>query len=97
MNKLGNEFLQCWDEFKTAVLAKVPPPPVCEDPVLIVTRNNGCLFALDANQLNTVLLLGTIHKFVELNIGVEEALSAALNRECVDILMQVTTLIRQSK
>ena len=94
MNELGNEFMQSWDEFKGEVLKKIQPPLECEDPVLIVMRNNGCLFALDENQIDKLALLGTIHQLVQSRIGADEAISAALTEKSVAILKQITALIK---
>ena len=95
MEKIGEEFLQCWNEFSDAVLEKIPQPRGCEDAVLIVMKDTtGCLFKLDKDQVDKVVLLGTIRKLIEDRIGADEAISAALTEESVDILRQVTALIR---
>ena len=95
MEKLGEEFLQSWNEFSDAVLKKIPQPRGCEDPVLIVMKDTTrCLFKLDKDQVDKVVLLGTIHKLIEYRIGADEAISAALTEESVDILRRITALIR---
>ena len=33
--QLKEEFLKCWNDFNDTVLGKIPPPPVCNDPVLL--------------------------------------------------------------
>lgn len=95
MEKIGEEFLQSWNEFSDAVLKKIPQPRGCDDPVLIVMKDDtGCLFKLGKDQVDKVVLLGTIHKLIENRIGADAAISAALTEESVDILRQITALIR---
>ena len=94
MNELGKEFLENWDEFKAKVFAKIPQPPKCDDPVLIVMRNNGFLFTLDENQIDKLALLGTIHQLIQNRIGADEAISAALTEKSVTILKQITASIK---
>ena len=88
------EFQQCWKEFEDAVMQKIPSNPGYEDPVLIVMRNNGCLFSLDENQIDKLALLGTIYQLIQNRIGTDEAISAALTEKSVSILRQITALIK---
>lgn len=94
MDKQMEEFQQCWKEFNDAVMQKIPSNPECEDPVLIVMRNNGCLFTLDENQIDKLALLGTIHQLIQNRSGTDEAMSAALTGKSVAILKQITASIK---
>ena len=92
MKKLGEEFLRCWNEFKDAVFGKIPPPTQCMDPVLIVL--NSGLFKLTNTQFDTLMILSIVHKAIEINYGADAAISAALTKERIDILNQITALIK---
>jgi len=94
MNELGKSFLQSWEEFKNAVLEKITPPRPCEDPVVIVMKNAGSLFTLDKDQVDKVILLGTIHKLIEDRMGADEAISAALTEESLAILKQIVESVK---
>lgn len=95
MNELGKEFLKSWDEFKNAVLGKIPPPPECKDPVLIV-MNSG-LFKLTNDEFVNLMILSIVHTSIESGYGAEVAISAALTTERVDILRQITASIKASR
>ena len=94
-DKLKEEFLKCWNDFTDTVLGKIPPPPVCKDPVLIV-MNSG-LFKLTNDQFNTLMTLSVVHRAIEIDCGAEVAISAALTQERIDTLKQITALIKDSK
>ena len=96
MNEIGKEFLQCWDEFKTAVLKTIPQPPNCEDPVAILKHSGQT--RLNDNQIDKLEMLRDIHDIIKHgmergNIGVEEAVSTCLSAERVNYLKQIMASI----
>ena len=92
MEKIGEEFLRCWSEFKDAVFRRIPPPSQCKDPVLIV-MNSG-LFELKNTQYDTLMILSSVHTAIEIGYGADVAISAALTTERIDILNEITSLIK---
>lgn len=92
MEKIGEEFLRYWNEFKDAVFGKIPPPSQCKDPVLIV-MNSG-LFELKNTQYDTLMILSIVHTAIEIGYGADVAISAALTTERIDILNEITSLIK---
>ena len=95
LNELKDAFQECWRDFENAVLGKVPPPPACKDPVLIV-MNSG-RFKLTYDQFNTLMTLSVVHKAIEIDYGAEVAISVALTMERVNTLKQITASIMTSK
>ena len=91
MNELKESFLQAWDEFKNAVLGLVPPPPECKDPVLIAM--NSELIKLTNDQFVTLMILSVVNTSIESDCGAEVAISAALTKERIEVLKQITRSI----
>jgi len=92
MKKLGEEFMEFWDEFTDAVFGKIQSPLQCKDPVLIV-MNSG-LFKLTNEQFDILMILSVVHKAIEIDYGADAAISAVLTKERIDILNQITALIK---
>ncbi len=95
MNELKEAFIECWLDFEKLVLGKLPPPPACKDPVLIV-MNSG-RFELTNDQFNTLMTLSVVHRAIEIDCGAKVAISAALTQERIDTLKQITSVIKDSK
>ena len=95
MEKLGEEFLQSWNEFETTVFQntafqKIQRPLDCKDAVLIV-KNSG-LFSLNAKQVALLEHLRDIREIIAKN-GVQPV---AITAEEVDTLKQIITSIKAS-
>jgi hypothetical protein len=95
MEKIGEEFLQRWDEFEAAVFQntvfqKIQPPLDCKDAVLIV-KNSG-LFKLNVKQVTLLEHLRDIREIIAKN-GIQ---SVSITTEEVDTLKQIITSIKES-